>query len=210
MNFEEIKNAMADLEEDALKEAIDAVAAEGSESAQLAVTAMQEGMQEIGSRFENGEYFVGDLIYAGEIMMDAMTTIKPLLGGKASASVGKVVLCTVKDDLHDIGKNIVKAMMEASGIDVVDLGVDVPAEKILETVKAEGIKVVALSGVLTLSLGSMKAVSDAFADAGIRDQVKIIIGGAPVTEEACQAAGADAWAHSPQRTVETCLGWLNA
>ena len=210
MNFEEIKNAMADLEEDALKEAIDAVAAEGSESAQLAVTAMQEGMQEIGSRFENGEYFVGDLIYAGEIMMDAMTTIKPLLGGKASASVGKVVLCTVKDDLHDIGKNIVKAMMEASGIDVVDLGVDVPAEKILETVKAEGIKVVALSGVLTLSLGSMKAVSDAFADAGMRDQVKIIIGGAPVTEEACQAAGADAWAHSPQRTVETCLGWLNA
>ena len=210
MNFEEIKNAMADLEEDALKEAIDAVAAEGSESAQLAVTAMQEGMQEIGSRFENGEYFVGDLIYAGEIMMDAMTTIKPLLGGKASSSVGKVVLCTVKDDLHDIGKNIVKAMMEASGIDVVDLGVDVPAEKILETVKAEGIKVVALSGVLTLSLGSMKAVSDTFADAGMRDQVKIIIGGAPVTEEACQAAGADAWAHSPQRTVETCLGWLNA
>lgn len=210
MNFEEIKNAMADLEEDALKEAIDAVSAEGSESAQMAVAAMQEGMQEIGARFENGEYFVGDLIYAGEIMMDAMTTIKPLLGGKAAASVGKVVLCTVKDDLHDIGKNIVKAMMEASGIDVVDLGVDVPAEKILETAKAENIKVIALSGVLTLSLGSMKAVSDAFSDAGLRDQVKIIIGGAPVTEDACQAAGADAWAHSPQKTVETCLGWLNA
>ena len=118
-----------------------------------------------------------------------------------------MVLCTVKDDLHDIGKNIVKNMLEASGFEVIDLGIDVPPERIIETVKTEGIRIVALSGVLTLALDSMRDVVDAFADAGMRDKVKIIIGGNPVTEVACKAIGADEWAKSPRKTVGVCSEW---
>ena len=120
-----------------------------------------------------------------------------------------MILCTVKDDLHDIGKNIVKAMLEAGGFDVIDLGIDVPAEKIVETVKENGIKIVALSGVLTLAIDSMKATIDALKEAGL-DGVKVIIGGAPVNAEVCERIGADEWAYSPQKTVQTCKAWTAA
>ena len=208
MDFENIKCAMADLEEDTLIDACKAIIEEGGAEAQEAFNAMQEGMQEVGSRYESGEYFVGDLIYAGEIMTDAVEILKPALAGEGSASVGRMILCTVKDDLHDIGKNIVKAMLEANGFEVVDLGIDTSPEKIVETAKAENINIIALSGVLTLSLDSMKNVVEAFKAAGIRDSVRIIIGGAPVSESACAACGADAWAHSPQKTVDVCRNWI--
>ena len=116
-----------------------------------------------------------------------------------------MILCTVKNDLHDIGKNIVRPMLEANGFEVLDLGIDVPAEKIVETAKTENIKIVALSGVLTLALDSMKATVQALRAAGL--DVKVIIGGAPVSAEACLNIGADEWAHSPQKTVDTCKRW---
>ena len=208
MDFEAVKNAMADLEEDELLELMNQVMVDGGKSVNEAVSAMQEGMQQVGDRFESGEYFVADLIYAGEIMTEAMEIIKPALSGEGGGTVGRLILCTVKDDLHDIGKNIVRAMLEAAGFEVLDLGIDTPKEKIVETAKAEGIKIIALSGVLTLALDSMKEVVDAFKEAGLREDVKIIIGGAPVSAEVCAAMGADDWAHSPQRTVEICKGWL--
>ena len=208
MDFEAVKNAMADLEEDALLEVINNVMADGGKDVQQAVAAMQDGMQEVGARFESGEYFVADLIYAGEIMTGAMEILKPALAGESGDKAGRMILCTVKDDLHDIGKNIVRAMLEAAGFEVLDLGIDCPAETIVETAKKENIKIVALSGVLTLALDSMKGVVDAFKAAGLRGDVKIIIGGAPVSEEACANCGADAWAHSPQKTVEVCKSWL--
>ena len=208
MDFEAVKNAMADLEEDELLELMNQVMVDGGKSVNEAVSAMQEGMQQVGDRFESGEYFVADLIYAGEIMTEAMEIIKPALSGEGGGTVGRLILCTVKYDLHDIGKNIVRAMLEAAGFEVLDLGIDTPKEKIVETAKAEGIKIIALSGVLTLALDSMKEVVDAFKEAGLREDVKIIIGGAPVSAEVCAAMGADDWAHSPQRTVEICKGWL--
>ena len=116
-----------------------------------------------------------------------------------------MILCTVKDDLHDIGKNIVRSMLEAAGFDVVDLGIDVPPEKVVEVAKEQNIKIVALSGVLTLALDSMKETVDAIRAAGL--DCKIIIGGAPVSEEACAAMGADEWAHSPQKTINVCKAW---
>ena len=207
MKFEEIKNAMADLEEDTLIDACNEIMQNNGEDVQDAVAAMQEGMQEVGARFESGEYFVGDLIYAGEIMTDAMEILKPALAGDSGKSIGKMILCTVKDDLHDIGKNIVKAMLESAGFEVLDLGIDTPTEKIVETAKNENIRIIALSGVLTLALDSMKSVVEAFKAAGMRDDVKIIIGGAPVSEDACASCGADAWAHSPQKTVDVCKTW---
>ena len=207
MDFEAVKNAMADLEEDELLGYMNELMENGGD-AQKAVAAMQEGMQEVGDRFESGDYFVADLIYAGEIMTGAMEIIKPALSGDSGDSLGRMILCTVKDDMHDIGKNIVRAMLEAAGFEVLDLGIDTPAQKIVDTAKAEGIKIIALSGVLTLALDSMKQTCEAFDAAGMRGDVKIIIGGAPVSEEACTACGADAFAHSPQRTVEICKGWL--
>lgn len=208
VDFEELKNVMADLDEDRMKEILNEVMADGGSEAKKALEACQLGMDEVGKRFESGEYFVGDLIYAGEIMTDAVEIMKDALaqGGDGEGEKTKMILCTVKDDLHDIGKNIVKAMLEANGFDVIDLGIDVPADKIVETVKAENIKIVALSGVLTLALNSMKATVEALKAEGLTD-VKVIVGGAPVSESAVDITGADEWAYSPQKTVDTCKAW---
>lgn len=210
IDFEALAQAMGDLDEDAVKEMLEQVMAEGGKDADQAMTACQKGMDTVGKLFEEGEYFVGDLIYAGELMTDAVAILKDALvsGGEEGSSKTKMLLCTVKDDLHDIGKNIVRAMLEASGFDVLDLGIDVPADKIVEAVKENNIKIVALSGVLTLALDSMKATVEALKAAGLND-VKVIIGGAPVSAEACKAVGADEWAHSPQKTVQICKSWAS-
>ncbi len=208
IDFEALAQAMGELDEDTVKELLEQVMAEGGGDAGKAMDACQKGMDTVGKLFEEGEYFVGDLIYAGELMTDAVETLKDALVGTESAGKkAKMILCTVKDDLHDIGKNIVRSMLEAGGFEVVDLGIDVPPQKVVEAAKSEGISIIALSGVLTLALDSMKATVQAFSDAGMRDQVKIIIGGAPVSEDACRAIGADEWAHSPQKTVSVCRDW---
>ena len=204
IDFENLAAAMGELDEDTCKELLEAVAS--AEEAEKAMEACQKGMDTVGKLFEEGEYFVGDLIYAGELMTDAVEVLKPYLAGvESGGSKHKMILCTVKDDLHDIGKNIVRSMLEANGFDVLDLGIDCPAEKVVETAKAEGIKIVALSGVLTLALNSMKLCVEAIRAANL--PCKVIIGGAPVSEEACKNIGADEWAHSPQKTVATCKAW---
>ena len=204
IDFEKLAAAMGELDEDTVKELLEAV--ENGDEANKAMEACQAGMNEVGKLFEEGEYFVGDLIYAGEIMTDAVEVLKPYLASGDTSAKAKMVLCTVKDDLHDIGKNIVRSMLEAGGFDVIDLGIDVPAEKIVETIKAENIKIVALSGVLTLALDSMKNTIAAIKAAGL-DDVKVIVGGCPVTEDAAKAMGADEWAYSPQKTVKVCTAW---
>jgi len=205
IDFEALAAAMGDLDEDTVKEILETIAT--SEDADKAMEACQKGMDTVGKLFEDGEYFVGDLIYAGELMTDAVEVLKPFLAGsEQSGSKTKMILCTVKDDLHDIGKNIVRSMLEAGGFEVLDLGIDVPAADIVKAAKENNIKIVALSGVLTLAVDSMKATVEAFKAAGM-DDVKIIIGGAPVSETACKLTGADEWAHSPQKTVSVCKAW---
>lgn len=205
IDFKKLAVAMGELDEETVKKLLKTVTT--TEEANKAMEACQDGMNKIGNMFEGGEYFVGDLIYAGEIMTDIVEILKPLLladeGGGAKA---KVIICTVKDDLHDIGKNIVRSMLEAAGFEVLDLGIDVSAEKIIETAKAENIKIVALSGVLTLALDSMKNIIAAIKASGLKD-VKVIVGGNPVTEEAARLMGADDWAYSPQKTVKICSAW---
>ena len=143
MDKQAIIDAMADLEEDELYDYMNEIMDNDGEGVQEALEACQEGMKIVGDRFEEGEYFVGDLIYAGEILTEA-------------TKFGKMILCTVKNDLHDIGKNIVRAMLEAGGFDVVDLGIDVDPQTIVDTAKNEDIHIIALSGVLTLAVDSMK------------------------------------------------------
>lgn len=209
MDKQAIIDAMADLEEDELYDFMNEIMDNGGEGVQDALEACQEGMKIVGDRFEEGEYFVGDLIYAGEILTEATNIIKPALTGDGQEKFGKMILCTVKNDLHDIGKNIVRAMLEAGGFDVVDLGIDVDPQTIVDTAKNEGIKIIALSGVLTLAVDSMKDTIEAFKAAGMRDDVKIIVGGAPVTETVCASVGADEWALSPQKTVSVCQAWAS-
>lgn len=207
IDFKALAQAMGELDEELVNEMLNQVMAEGGADAQKAMDACQDGMNIVGNLFEEGEYFVADLIFAGELMTGAVAILKDaLVSGEAGSAKTRMILCTVKDDLHDIGKNIVKAMLEAGGFDVLDLGIDVPAEKIVESVKAEDIKIVALSGVLTLAIDSMKDTVAALKAAGL-DDVKVIVGGAPITAQACANIGADAWATNPQVTVQTCKAW---
>ena len=209
IDFENLAQAMGDLDEDTVKELLQQVMDEGGAEAPKAMEACQKGMDIVGKLFEEGDYFVGDLIYAGELMTDAVGILKDaLVSGDNAGPKTRMILCTVKDDLHDIGKNIVRSMLEANGFEVLDLGIDCPVEKVVETAKAEGIKIVALSGVLTLALDSMKATVEAIRAAGL--DCKVIIGGAPVSADACRNIGADEWAHSPQKTVQVCKEWAQA
>ena len=206
MDYEVIKTAMRELDEETLLGAMRELM-EQSGDAQAALEACQAGMEGVGELFEEGEYFVGDLIYAGEIMTEALEIIKPALSAEGAQSGGKVLLCTVKDDLHDIGKNIVKSLLEAGGFEVVDLGVDTNAEDIVAMIQKENIRILAMSGVLTLSLQAMKETVEALEKAGMRDNIRIIVGGAPVNESSGKATGADAWTQSPQRAVVICQNW---
>ena len=209
-DYDKIKNAMADLDEDLLNSMVEQLMSDGGKDAQKALEACQEGMDIVGSRFEAGEYYVADLIYAGEILTTALERIKPAIGDGGGEKIGRMILCTVAGDLHDIGKNIVKSILEANGLEVIDLGIDTPAAKVVAAAKEQNIRIIALSGVLTLALDSMKATVDALRDAGLRDEVKIIIGGNPVSESACRTIGADMWAHSPQKTADVCKSWATA
>lgn len=210
VDFKELAQAMGDLDEDTMVELLNQVMAEGGGEADKAMAACQKGMDTVGELFEQGEYFVGDLIYAGELMTQAVGILKEaLVTGTDTGNTGtKVVLCTVKNDLHDIGKNIVKAMLEANGFEVIDLGIDTAPELIVETVKAQQLKIVLLSGVLTLAIDSMKETVDALKAAGL-DDVKVLIGGAPVSENAREVTGADEWAQSPQKTIQVCKAWAD-
>jgi 5-methyltetrahydrofolate--homocysteine methyltransferase len=146
------------------------------------------GMAEVGRRFECNEYFVPELLLANRAMKECMKLLT-----KAGASFGKVVIGTVKGDLHDIGKNLVGAMLEGGGFEVIDLGVNVSPEKFLETVKTRNANVVAMSALLTTTMTSMKTTIDAFKHAGVRDQVKFLVGGAPITQKYADEIGADGY-----------------
>jgi methanogenic corrinoid protein MtbC1 len=207
-SLDDLKNAMGNLDGDEFARILGELTKSKGMDAGKALVACQEGMNIVGSKFETGEYFVADLIYAGDIMSEAAAALKPLLTGESVARLGKMVLATVKGDIHDIGKNIVKAILEAGGIDVIDLGVDVSPGEIVEAVKKNDAKIVGLSGVLTIAIDSMKATVDAFTADGSRDKVKVIIGGAPVTEGYCAFVGADAWTLNAAESAEICRKWL--
>jgi methanogenic corrinoid protein MtbC1 len=166
-------------------------------------------MEIVGNNFEKGEYFVGDLIFAGELLTTSIEKLKPLLGSSGGKNRGTVVLGTVEGDIHDIGKNIFKGMAEAAGFKVVDIGIDQPAAAFVQAVKDNNSNILGLSGVLTLSIDSMRHVIEAFEESGMRDNVKIIIGGNAVNTEACQFVHADAWSKNAAEGVKICGTWAD-
>ena len=209
VDLAKLKQTVGDLDESAVNKTLDDFLATkpSQDDARKVVEACQQGMEVVGSNFEKGEYFVGDLIFAGELLTNAITKLKPLLGSGGTGSRGAIVLGTVEGDIHDIGKNIFKGMAEAAGFTVVDIGIDQPPAVFVDAVKKHKPKVVGFSGVLTLSIDSMKRTIEAFKEAGVRDGVKVIIGGNAVNPEACAYAGADAWSRNAAEAVKTCGTW---
>ncbi len=149
------------------------------------------GMLELGEMFKNNEVYVPEVLIAARAMKAGMEIIKPLLLADNVEMLGTVAIGTVKGDLHDIGKNLVAMMLEGAGFNVIDLGVDVTPEQYVECVKNNNVQVVGMSALLTTTMTSMKEIIDALKDAGLRDQVKVIIGGAPITQEYADEIGAD-------------------
>ena len=169
----------------------------------LVTGSMVPAMDEVGRRFASQEFYVPDLLLAGRAMKGALELVRPLLSAGAAHPSGKVVIGTVKGDLHDIGKNLVASMLEGGGFEIFDLGVDVPAAQFIAAVRKTNAGVVALSALLTTTLPAMKTVVEAFQQAGIRDQVKIMIGGAPATRQYAAEIGADAYCKDAVSAVET-------
>ncbi|MCB8816053.1 cobalamin B12-binding domain-containing protein [Desulfosporosinus shakirovi] len=178
------------------------------EDAQKVVFACQQGMAIVGELFEKNEYYVGDLIFAGELLSKTIDLLKPVLSSVATQKFGSIVIGTVEGDLHDIGKNIFGSMAEAAGFDVYDLGIDVSPSAFVEKVKEVKPQIVGMSGVLTLAIDSMKNTVNALNEAGLRESVKIIIGGNPVNEDACKQIGADAFTTNAAEGLKTCQGWV--
>jgi len=158
-------------------------------------TILDEGllaaMDIIGEKFKNNEIYVPEMLIAARAMGIGTAVLKPHLTEAGVSSIGKVALGTVKGDLHDIGKNLVRMMLEGKGIEVIDLGVDVSAERFVEAYENEGVGIIACSALLTTTMGEMKNVVDLLVEKGYRDKVKVMVGGAPITDSYCQSIGAD-------------------
>ena len=166
---------------------------------------MIAAMREVGVRFEVGEYYVPEMLIAARAMQGGMVVLKPYLQQTDRRSSGKVVIGTVKGDLHDIGKNLVGLMLEGAGFEVKDLGVDVSIEEFIRVAKEEKPDIVAMSALLTTTMQMMKQTIDAFVAAGLRDRVKFIVGGAPVTESYASQIGADGFSPDASRAVNVAL-----
>jgi 5-methyltetrahydrofolate--homocysteine methyltransferase len=162
---------------------------------------LMPAMDEVGRRFECEEYFVPEMLLSARAMKASMEILRPLLASSGAQPVGRVVIGTVKGDLHDIGKNLVSAMLEGGGFEVIDLGADVAPEIFVAQAAARGANLVALSALLTVTMGWMKTTIEAFQAAGLREKVKIMVGGAPVTQQYADAIGADGFSDSAGSAV---------
>lgn len=181
---------------------------EGLEPAKILNEGLIPAMAEVGLRFENGEYFVPEMLIAARAMQAGLDLLKPLLAQSGAQPVGTVAIGTVKGDLHDIGKNLVAIMLEGAGFAIKDLGVNAAPEKFVQAVQ-EGADIVAMSALLTTTMPSMKTTLEALKNAGLRDKVKVMIGGAPVTQAYADEIGADGYspdASSATRLAKSLLG----
>jgi corrinoid protein of di/trimethylamine methyltransferase len=174
-----------------VKELVQKAIDEGMSAKTILEEGLLHGMGIIGEKFKNNEVYVPDVLIAARAMNAGSELLKPLLASSGVEATGKVVLGTVKGDLHDIGKNLVRMMMEGKGLEVIDIGIDVPTEKFITTAKEIGAQIIACSALLTTTMGEMKNVVEAAKAAGIRDSVTIMVGGAPVNENFCKSIGAD-------------------
>ena len=204
----DLVSTLADLkEQEALKIVEDRLSA-GEEPLKILDDA-RKAMEVVGKRFASSEYFMPDLVYSGEILKEITDIVKPKMGKEEEIKrLGKVVFGTVAGDIHDIGKDIVVFMLDVNGFEVYDLGVDVPAQKFVEKIKESGAPVVGLSGFLALAFDSMKQTIEAIQAAGLRDKVKVMIGGGQISDEVRKYTGADAYGMDAMAGVSLAKEWV--
>jgi methanogenic corrinoid protein MtbC1 len=205
---EKLKSCLLNLNKDALLEVVRAIVAEGdAEAAQEAVDAIAEGLQVVGQRFQEGEWFLGELVYSGEVAKEAMEQLSPLLKSGGPESKGKVVIGTVAGDLHDLGKNIFGNYATSAGFEIVDLGVSVAVEDFVKAAREHRPIALGMSCLLTVCAGSVGKVIEELSRQGLRGALKVIIGGAALTEEFAKEVGADAFAPDAVTGTDIIRAW---
>jgi methanogenic corrinoid protein MtbC1 len=204
----ELVKLLSDLKEPEALQFVESALAKGMDPMTLLEDAKQ-GMNIVGERFAKEEYFIPDLMYSGEILKGIVKMLEPHLKKTEKAKrLGKVIIGTVAGDIHNIGKDLVVFMLDVSGFEVLDLGIDVPAQKFVDAVKESGSKIIGLSGFLTLAFDSMKETVDAIQAAGLRNKVKIMIGGGQIDEQVRNYTGADAYGRDAVAAVQLAKGWI--
>jgi len=208
-NKEDLAKAVMDIDEDKAYELVEQLIKDGIDPKDI-IEILREGVVVVGEKFNKKEYFLTELVMAGEIFTQAANILEPHMKNANidESSVESIVVGTVQGDVHDIGKNIFITLLKSAGYNAVDLGVDIPPEKFVEKVKETGAKIVAYSGLLTVALESMNATTEALKAAGLRENVKIIIGGLPVDELWMKEAGADAFTDNAFEGVNIVKKWL--
>jgi 5-methyltetrahydrofolate--homocysteine methyltransferase len=194
MKLETIYQNVIDGETSSVEAGVKAALASGMSAETILNDGLIKAMGEVGQRYEDGDLYVPEMVMAAESMQAGMALLKPYLAESGVKSAGKVIIGAVKGDLHDIGKNLVAVMLEGAGFEVIDLGTDVDAQKFVDAVRKNQAGVVGLSALLTTTMEKMKFTIDMFKELGMRNDVKVIVGGAPVTEDYAQQIGADGYA----------------
>jgi trimethylamine corrinoid protein len=211
MNSEKLVTLLADLKEAESIAFVEEALEQGTEPLEL-MEAAKEGMHIVGERFANSDYFIPDLVFSGEILKRVFEILRPHLkkDGEKSGKLEKVIVGTVEGDIHDIGKDLVVFMLDISGFEVIDLGINVPVQRFVEAIQETGSTVVGLSGFLTLAFDSMKETVEAIEKAGLRENVKIMIGGGQIDEQVRRFTGADAYGMDAVEAVKLAQGWIGA
>ena len=202
---EQLQKGKAKVVKQLVQEALDA----GTSAQEILEKGLIAGMSIVGEKFRNNEIFVPEVLVAARALNMGAALLKPLLAADGVKATGKVCIGTVQSDLHDIGKNLCKMMMEGRGLEVIDLGTDVSAETFVSTAKEQGCQIICCSALLTTTMPVMEEVVKAAETAGIRDQIKIMIGGAPVTEEFCKQIGADAYTPDAASAAEQAVAFCS-
>ena len=207
--IEQIKENLMKGKAKDVKEQVEQAMKQGALASDVLNQGLLAGMSIIGEKFKKNEVYVPEVLIAARAMKAGMEVLKPALAAAKVQPRGVVVIGTVKGDLHDIGKNLVRMMMEGKGLEVIDLGVNVSAEQFIQAINDHNADIVALSALLTTTMNEMKAVVEALDAAGLRDKVKVMIGGAPVTESFCVSIGADAYATDAASASERAIALIN-
>lgn len=202
MNLQDIANALKSGRAPIVKKLVNEALEEGVGPQQILTEGLIAGMSEIGEKFKNNEVYVPEVLIAARAMYAGLDILKPRLAAADVEPLGKVAIGTVKGDLHDIGKNLVAMMLEGNGFEILDLGIDVSPERFVEAVTKEGAQIICMSALLTTTMPSMRDTVEALKAAGVRDQVKVMIGGAPVTQAYCDEIGADAYTGDAASAVD--------
>ena len=207
--LEQISTSMQRGKSKEVKELVQTALDQGIPAKQILDESLLKGMSIVGEKFKNNEVFVPEVLIAARAMNMGVEVLKPALNASGVQSVGKAIVCTVKGDQHDIGKNLVKMMLEGAGLEVIDLKTDVSKEQVVEAIKETHAKVVCLSALLTTTMSYQKEIIDAIAEAGLRDQVKVMVGGAPVTQAFADEIGADAYTADVASCAQVARAYFN-